>query len=585
MKTIECLSKYLDAAKGNLNFTEGNRHNTIVSLAATLNRAGFDESLVVLELCKRYERKSFPAKEIEGIVRSIYKDNASEHGIHKRTFPPEMDKGTNGQLPSSENNIEEPDEDDLLRTPCPDPESVRKYIPEAFYTHVISPEDSREVSYLCLLTLLCVLGAMMPDVICRISRWETIRTYFYLIASGVAASGKSCIKRAIDLFRIHSSKIEGESKAECDKLAAEHKAWEECKKKNKKEEDCDCGAEPQLAKPKELFLSMHISESKLTEIMANNPFYPTLLSDYELDREMELKDFPLSPLLRQAYEGENFSSHTHKHGSMSVKAPKVSMIASGTEKQTAKFFKNKEDGLSSRCTVLTLPEPSYKPLSAPTLETYHEVAQQEELLIMAVLTFSNLLSQRHIRFTFNKEAEDAINDFFEEALRRYASYGSESLNSYIRRLRAWLLRICMILTTCYLYIRDLLTDGIHELPTEIIKIVLGWCDYLIEQHIILLDMLPETTTEGNGNELKYKQAFDSLPCVFKLSEAAKAFEEKVGISSKTVHRYLKILVEKGALTTKLRKYYKIDCADSNESRPIDKTASKNNTLSDHPAFS
>lgn len=585
MSNDEILSRYLDKTNGNLNLVEGNRHNEIVSLTATLNRAGFEESLVEQELCNRYEEPDFPSEEIKRIVRSIYKDNASEHGIHKKPFTPKTDKRTNGQLTSSENDIEEPDPDDVLKATCPDPATVRDYIPQEFYTYVVDPEDSPEVRFASLLALLSSLGAMMPDVCCKISRSETILPFIYSVTTGPAASGKSLIKRAAHLFMIHSSQIEGESQAECDKLAAERKAWKECMKKQAKEEDCDCGAEPQQANPIKLLLSTHTSESKLTELMANNPFYPTLLYDTELDRAMETKEFPLSPCLRQAYEGEPFSSHTHAHGSLSVKNPKLALLVSGTPAQLSRFCKNKEDGMASRILTLFLPEAPYKPITPLTPEMYHEADQKEEALRMFTLTFSNLLRQKKIAFTFNNESGDAIDGYFKKVSQRYADYGSGPLNSFLRRLRSMVIRICMILAVCDLYQKNSLTDGIHKIPARIIKSVLEWCDYLIEQHIRLLSLLPDTNVAGNGRELKYKLAFEALPCNFVLSEAAKIYEKVVDVSQKTTQRQLKNLVEKGLLSKKSQRYYKVDCPDSNESRQIDNIAPRNNTLSDHPAFS
>ncbi len=585
MSNDEILSRYLDAANGNLNFTEGNRHNAIVSLTATLNRAGFEESLVEQELCNHYAEAGFSSEEIKRIVRSIYKDNVSEHGIHKKTFTPKTDKQTNGQLTSSENNNEESDPDDVLKAPCPDPATASDYIPQEFYTYAIDPEDSREVRFSSLLSLLLSLGAMMPDVYCKISRSETVRTFFYIAITGPAASGKSLIKRAAHLFAIHCSQIEEESQAECDKLAADHKAWKECMKKQAKEENCDCGAEPQQAKPIKLLFSTHISESKLTELMANNPFYPTLLYDTELDRVMETKEFPLSPCLRQAYEGEPFSSHTHAHGSMSVKNPKLALLVSGTPAQLSRFCKNKEDGMASRILTVFLPETPYKPITPLTSEMYHEADQKKEALRKFTLTFSKLLRQKKIAFTLNNEGRDAINGYFESVSQRYADYGSEPLNSFLRRLRSMVIRICMILAVCDLYQKNSLTDETHEIPAKIIKSVLEWCDYLIEQHIRLLSLLPDTNVAENGSELKYKQAFEALPCNFVLSEAAEIFEKVADVSPKTTQRQLKNLVEKGLLRKKSQRYHKVNCPDSNESRQIDNTAPRNNTLSDHPAFS
>lgn len=590
MDENERLSRYLDASSGNLNFTEGNRHNEAVKLVGSLNRAGFEESHVEQELCNRYEEAGFSSEEIKRIVRSIYKDNASEHGIHKKTFTPKTDKRTNGQLTSSENNNEGPDPDDVLKTPCPDPATVSDYIPQEFYTYVVDPEDSPEVCFASMFSLLLITGAMMPDVSCKISWSEIIRTQFYVAIAGPAASGKSLIKRAAHLFMIHSSQIEGESQAECDKLAAEHKAWKECMKKQAKEEDCDCGAEPQQAKPIKLLLSTHISESKLTELMANNPFYPTLLYDTELDRAMETKEFPLSPCLRQAYEGEPFSSHTHAHGSLSVKNPKLSLLVSGTPAQLSRFCKNKEDGMTSRILTLFLPEAPYKPITPLTPEMYHEAYQKEEALRMFTLTFSNLLRQKKIAFTFNNESRDAIDGYFKKVSQRYADYGSDPLNSFLRRLRSMVIRICMILAVCDLYQKNSLTDGIHELPAEIIKTVLGWCDYLIEQHIRLLSTLPENEPTGDGKELKYKAVFEKLPCEFTLDIAKEVYEKIAGISIRTTQRQLKKMIKAGLLEQPRHgTYKKKNCPDSLPQPPIDSQPSSPYTCdglpASHPAFS
>lgn len=590
MDENERLSRYLAASSGNLNFTEGNRHNEAVKLVGSLNRAGFEESHVEQELCRRYAEPGFPAEEIKSIVRSIYKDDASLHGINRKEFTPKTDKWTNGQLASSENTIEEPDEEDVLRTPCPDPETAREYIPKEFYTHAVDPEDSREVSFASSLSLLCVLGAMMPNVSCRISRSEPVSPFLYVAITGPAASGKSLIKRAAYLFAIHCSKIEEESQAEYDKLAAEHKAWKECMKKQAKEEDCDCGTEPQQAKPIKLLLSTHISESKLTELMANNPFYPTLLYDTELDRVMETKEFPLSPILRQAYEGEPFSSHTHAHGSMSVKDPKLALLVSGTPAQLSRFCKNKEDGMASRILTVFLPETPYKPITPLTPEMYHEADQKEEALRMFTLTFSNLLRQKKIAFTLDEEGMNAINGYFEEVSRRYADYGSNPLDSFLRRLRSMVIRMCMIIAVCDLYQKNSLTDGIHELPAEIIKTVLGWCNYLIEQHIRLLSILPENEPTGNGKELKYKAAFELLPCEFTLDTAKEVYKNVANVSDKTAQRQLKNMIKAGLLEQPRHgTYKKKNCPDSLPQPPIDSQPSSPYTCdglpASHPAFS
>lgn len=571
------LLNYLDVFDNKTNMSEGNRHNTIVSLAGSLNKAGFDESLVIEVLPSRYERPGFTAAEIERSTRSIYKDDASLHGINRKEFTPETDKRTNGQLTSSENNIEEPDENEVLRTPCPDVEKVGEYTPAGMLDHVIEPDDSPEVKFASMISLLTSLGAMMPNVTCPIGANEIAHPYLFLIVSGPAASGKSCIKRGTHIFNIHSDRIVGEDKAKCAELEQQYKNWERCMKKCK-EEDCGCGSEPQKREPVRLSLSIHTSESKLVTHMANNTFYPTFLNDSELDRALNTKDFSLSAPLRQAYEGETIGSHTHIHGDISVKNSKLAMCVAGTLAQVIRFLKNKEDGLTSRTVILFLPEEQkYKPICPSTAETYRQHEAKQKYLEGCTITFSKLLSQKRLFFWLGDETRKCIDKYFEDALKRYAPYSSDALRSFILRSRNRTVRIAMILATCKLYKEDQLQRETYELSVEPVKLVLSWTDYLIEQHIKLLSILPETETGGDGKEIKYKLSYDQLPCAFTFAEAKDIYGKYSNVASKTVQRQLDSMTKMGLLEkVKHGTYRKVNCPDRDKAPT---------NFGDHPAFS
>ncbi|TWV63477.1 DUF3987 domain-containing protein [Parabacteroides distasonis] len=579
------LLNYLDVFDNKTNMSEGNRHNAIVSLAGSLNKAGFDESLVIEVLPSRYERPGFTAAEIERSTRSIYKDDASRHGINRKEFTPETDKWTNGQLTSSTNDLEEPDEDEVLQTPCPNVENVREYLPYGMYDAVIEDDDSPEVKFASLLGLVTCLGAMMPEVSCPLGRNEVARPYLYLFVSGPAASGKSCIKRASGIFYIHADKIESEDQAKCAELAAQYKVWERCTKRCK-EEDCGCGNEPQKRDPIKLSISTHVSESKLVSHMANNPFYPTFLFDSELERALDTPDFPLSAPLRQAYEREAIGSHTHAHGDISVRKPKLAMCVAGTQAQVLNFLKNKEDGLTSRVIVLFLPEEQdYKPICPSTPDRDHEYKEKREALNGCTLTFANLLCKKELLFWLGGETCKCIDDYFKNALESYAPYGSDALRAFILRSRNRAVRIAMILAVCELYNKNELSGSTYQLPVQTVQLVLSWTDYIIEQQIRLLSKLPETEMAGNGKEIKYKYVYDLLPCEFTLAKAKEIYKERVNVTGKTVQRQLESLTKKGLLEkVKHGTYKKVNCPGSIPQFPDNRQAFPP-LSTNHPAFS
>lgn len=88
MNKREQLGKYLDVTDPNLNWSEGGRHNQLVSLASNLNRAGFDVEDVVAECVLRYKQTGFDADEIETTIRDVYHRYSSEHDTNQQSFTP-----------------------------------------------------------------------------------------------------------------------------------------------------------------------------------------------------------------------------------------------------------------------------------------------------------------------------------------------------------------------------------------------------------------------------------------------------------------------------------------------------------------
>ncbi len=146
---------------------------------------------------------------------------------------------------------------------------------------------------------------------------------------------------------------------------------------------------------------------------------------------------------------------------------------------------------------------------------------------------------------------------------RYAKFNSTALTAFLRRLQDIDVRIAMILTVCGLF-KENKTNGRYEIPAEIMRLVVSWNDYFIQEHIRLLSRLPEVKIGDGGKELKNAGIFDKLPCEFALKDAVPLFESIGGVRDRTAQRVLAEWVLAGLLKKRHRRYYKVECLEKTE---------------------
>ena len=392
------LAAYLDAADGNLDWRDGNRHSTLVSLASTLNKAGFDLHDVISECISRYTQSGFDAKEVESTIEDVYRRYQSDHGTNRESQQTKKDKVTKRQKAIVEKNMEDfVDEDKLLGTPCPDVDVLMKYIPQYFWDYTISKNSNKHTQFASVMALLVSGGAAFMNIRCQVRRGEKATGKLFFITSGPAASGKSCIKRPHELFLAYANAIENESEAEVAKQKEAHTKWKSCQNKCK-EEDCGCGAEPVVPGRVRINLSLNISPSKLVHQQAHNKNIPCLLYTTEIDHNLDLKENPLSPVLREGYESETISSHTHAHGDVRVDEPSMALLAAGTPMQVVSLLGNKENGLASRVLIMYLPESDYIGLAEEDSVDYRESVKQKDAFIARAKTFCHYVANTDLTF-------------------------------------------------------------------------------------------------------------------------------------------------------------------------------------------
>lgn len=563
MTEKEKLAAYLDAAKTNLSWSDGNRHSTIVSLASTLNKAGFDRDDVVSEFTSRYVQSGFDVEEIESTIRDVYHRYSSDHGTNRESQQPNKVKGTKGHKDTSKVTEEEPlDDEDFLKMHFPSISPAYDYIPRLLLDYCIDPESSEEIKFTALISLITILGFMEKDIRCMPKRKEIIKTLLYINVVGEASSGKSCIDAAYKLAKAYSKKIELKSAAEAKEQDKKIRLWENCIKKSS-DTDCNCGEEPTKIEPIRLALTHNISKSKLIKQLEANAAYSTLIYTSELDAAMLQKDNPISSTFRSAFKGEEVSSHTHQNGDHKVEAPKVATLSAGTPSQQARFFNNKEDGLVARYLDIFLPETPYIGLPEDEDLDLYNFEAFEKTVFEQIESFGNYFSDKKFVFKLTPAANKMINEYFGAAPSRFAQFASNALNGFIRRLRDITIRIAMILEGCKLY-KDNAPEGIYYISSETMKLVISWNDFWIEEKIRMFNILPELPQSESSNEIKYAAAYKKLPCDFTFGDAKRIFEDELGVSAKTAQRTLKFWKNKDLVKKRGEHYTKKECLECTE---------------------
>ncbi len=563
MNKREQLGKYLDAATPHLTWSEGGRHNQLVSLASNLNRAGFDVEDVVAECILRYKQTGFDADEIETTIRDVYHRYSSEHGTNQKSFTPQKDKGTKGHKDKFNQQEEETlDDEDFLNTHFPSITPAYDYISLLLLDYCIDPESSEEIKFTTLISLITILGFMEKNVRCMPKRKEIITTLLYINVIGDASSGKSCIDAAYKLAKAYSKNIELKSAAEAKEQDKKIRLWENCIKKSS-DTDCNCGEEPTKIEQIRLALTHNISKSKLIKQLEANAAYPTLIYTSELDAAMLQKDNPISSLFRSAFKGEEVSSHTHKNGDHRVETPKVATLSAGTPSQQARFFNNKEDGLVARYLDIFLPETPYIGLPEEEELDLYNFEAFEKTVFEEIESFGNYFSDKKFVFKLTPAVNKMINEYFEVAPSRFAQFASNALNAFIRRLRDINIRIAMILEGCKLY-KNNAPEGIYHVSTETMKLVISWNDFWIEEKLRMLNILPELSKSGSSDEFKYAEAYKKLPCDFTFGDAKRIFEDELGVSAKTAQRTIKFWKNKDLVKKRGEHYTKKECLECTE---------------------
>lgn len=572
------LALYIE--KMNIQMVEGSRHNTIVSAAGKLNRAGFDKEAVKMEL-RQFIEPDFEEKEINSIVDSVYKNWKEQHGEGRKKWEEERRKNLrNGQFGQNGQYTLQIDEEKFFSHVWEKQPEITEYescLPKLVWNAVDrnKPED---IQWALLQSGICVFSAMMPHLTIEYDgsiRW----TQYSCMWIGDSGSGKGKIT---DISRIHNAyalTIEREFRENVIRPAQQTvDEWNKCmeeykeKKKNDREAPCDCGEKPIVPEEKKLQLPISTSESRFAMRLAANEPFPTFRYTEEMGtmHDNNKKDYGISRSnLREGLEGGRFAVDYKESGYVGTDHAKWVDMLAGTPSAAQQHLNNQEDGTPARYEYLLLESKGFmRDYSKSFLGANGWIEYESKIATFALKT-----KDVYARVDFSREVEDIIYDQLEESFNKYAIYSSTAIASYIKRNVLMTMKKCAILTFLKAYEEGELihvesnpNSPIHlKCSKETAQMVVSWLPYLFYCAARVTFPLKKNTTRGIAAEdLATQELYNSLPCEFTTNEMnAKA--QKIGMNEKTVQRRRDAWLNvEPALIEKIGhgKYRKLNCQET-----------------------
>ncbi len=450
----ENLRRYLDAADCNLSWVKGQRHANLVSLAFTLNRAGFGEQAVLRECNSRYAQPDFDEKEIVKVITSAYAKGRAEHGCNRKEFAPQAEVSARSAssalyTPALEEKEGSPLEDKRLEYA----KEMAKCFPHAVYEHLppffleMFTEGLTEVERsVTLMGSLGIFSAAMPKVSGSYQN-AICEPPLYCCIAGAAASGKGMVNKIHKVFHVYAEGIRRESAKEVKVYNNKMKQYNFDMLKQLKSNG-KLSEEPECVRQKGIELAGNISRPRMIEQLSDNGHYASLMCETEIDvlnNSMEQDHGQYHDLLNQIFQHEQISKDTKQDKYYSIPFPRMALVFTGTEGQVTRLIHSTEDGLFSRLLCFYITEQGkWKPLTAsddsPRRGNYYNN------LGHALQEIALFLDEHPTWVSYTESQRDYMNEIFPLELERLRAFGEGDKTAILFRLGMIHFRICMVLT-------------------------------------------------------------------------------------------------------------------------------------------
>ena len=364
-------------------------------------------------------------------------------------------------LASSQNQVEEVEEDEEVRKPKPFKntsligsnslnqsnsvsvgtfsQSIREQLPDIL-KRIVADAVSDVDADLLILGSLTVFSACLPNVYGVYDRREVFSNLFlYVTASASAGKGRLSLCRHL-VAPLHRELREQYRKS-MEKYKQEQLQYVLDKKKGE-------GKEPEEPPFLTLFIPANSTATVVYQTLNQNNGVG-LLFETEGDTLANAFNSDLgnySDGFRKAFHHETISYLRKKDREyVEILKPKFSAILSGTPEQVFNLIPSAENGLFSRFIFYVMPteivwHDMFDDSDGPTAdELFKEIGRD-------FYQFHKLLAAQTIRFTLTTDQQHQFNAFFSQTQAEYAALFGNDIIASVRRLGLILFRFAMILT-------------------------------------------------------------------------------------------------------------------------------------------
>lgn len=556
----ERLERYLDQADQRLTWCKGRRHSQLVSLAFTLNRAGFGRHAVVRACIHRYAQPDFDEREIGKIIDSAYNKSQTEHGVNRREYTPERNRRTDtsdtsaGKVPFVGSESDDlPKNVENKSMPYFDKELL-KQAPKLFLD-MIRPDLTDRQYDMATVGALGILSTITPRVTGSYHGKQVAPTLFlYIVAP--AGFGKGILNEMHKAIGPWHKYVRDVSRGYVKKYKEAYEAHLHHKAtalKNGKNPILD---PPQEVLQKELNIPGAITQAKLTALLKANEQYPALMCETEIGVLVEAINNEHGKyiyLLNQIAQQEAIGRGSLQNDIILCEFPLMSLLTSGTKGQFRSLINSTDDGLFSRFLGYTIDEaPVWKELTDidDTPASSHYYSQLGEQVREAAIYLD-----KHPTFVRYTDAQrKRLNRIFTEMSNYVRWFKGEDQLSVVHRLGNYHFRICMLLTA----LRKV------ENQTEAETVNVSEADFNIalmmikvfQKHIDALgSLLPDSPMQAEFKDTDANERyFRNLPAKFATSDAL-ALAQSHRINERAAERLLRKWLKNKLLYQPARGFY------------------------------
>lgn len=556
----ERLALYLDRVDERLTWCKGQRHSQLVSLAFSLNRAGFDRLTVVQACIFRYAERDFDDREICKVIDSVYNKAITEHGINRQEYNPKNSRRTDisdtsdTKVPVS--GLFSGDEDESVEkqdTPYFD-RALLEEAPQLLRDMVRSDLSGRQYD-IALVGALGALSTLTPNVKGSYQGKDVAPTLFlYVVAP--AGFGKGILNEIHKAMEPWHKYVRDISRAYVLKYEEERATYEhhvaEAKKKGKK----PVLPPPAIVLQKELDLPGTITQAKLTAQLKANRHYPALLCETEIGVLVEAINNEHGKyvyLLNQIAQQEAIGRGSLQNDIVTCQFPFMSLLTSGTKGQFVKLINSTDDGLFSRFLGYTVNEaPAWKDLTdiddTPAASNYYPQMGER-------LKETGIFLDEHTTFVrYTPSQRRRFNQLFAELSKKVRWFKGDDQLSVIHRLGNYHFRICMLLAALR-KAEEKSTNEVLLVKEVDFEIALMFIRVFHKHIDALATLLPESPASPEFRDSESNENFfHRLPDYFTTADALE-LSQTFHINERTAERLLRKWVKNKLLKRPARGYY------------------------------